>query len=207
MYTTGMLALGAAALCLVPDGDASAQSASSESVCYKVVEQNHNQAYNPGYYSPERLSLDILFHSRLKTTSGNVQTVYDADGKHTYWEGGSGHDYDEDDYNVMAVFDGAIVVASQTRKQPRGAHLGGTSYFVRDGGGYGPGGGPYAKPLFWECTSDEARRAPDTWRCTITTGDDDYRGVYLKKVKHNRDEKCDIFQDTQRYQPPGDYYE
>jgi hypothetical protein len=207
MHTAGILALGVAAFSLAAIDKASAQAASSESVCYKVVEDNDNRAYNQGYYAPERLVLDILFHSRLKTTRNNVQTVYDADGKHTYWEGGAGHDFDDEDFNVAAVFDGSIIVSSQVRKQPRGAHLGGTSYFVRHEDGFGPSDGPYTRPIFWECTSNEARRAPDTWRCTITTGAADYKGVYLKKVKHDRDEKCDIFQDTQRYQPPSDYFE
>jgi hypothetical protein len=207
MCKAGIIALGVAAVPVAMTGDASAQS-TGESVCYKVVGTNDNDAYNRGYWAPDRLVLDILFHSRLKTTRGNTQSVYDADGKHTYWEGGAGHDYNDEDFNVMAVFDGAIVVSEAARKQPRGSHLGGTSYFVRHGDGFGPSGRPYTRPIFWECTSNESRRAPDTWRCTITTEDQTgYKGVYLKKVRYNQDEKCDIFQDTQRYQPPADYLE
>ncbi len=216
-YRTSIVALGLTALCVAPIGQAWATT--DFPVCYKVVDQNDNKAHGPGYYSPERLVLDVSFHSYLKTTRSNGrQTVYDADGKHTYWEGGSGHN-SGDDHTVMAVFDGAIVTSNYSWKQPRGSHLGGTSYFVRDPNehGYGPEGGPYYSPIHWECTSRQVHATPDTWSCTIAyqtfgsnnsnSGSYEYRGVYLKRVKHNRDEKCDIFQDTADYFPDHNYNE
>jgi len=217
IHRASAIALSLTALVAAPFSQAAA--ATDFPVCYKVVDRDDNKAYNPGYYSPERLVLDVAFHSYLKTTRSNGrQTVYDADGKHTYWEGGSGHNSNSDAHTVMAVFDGAIVTSNYSWKQPKGAHLGGTSYFVRDPEerGYGPEGGPYDSPIHWECTSKQAQATPDTWRCTIsyqTFGDDhnsgqyEYRGVYLKKVKHNRDEKCDIFQDTDDYYPDHNYSE
>ncbi|WP_157505473.1 hypothetical protein [Geminicoccus roseus] len=205
-----LLVLGATAMSFVlTSHPLAAQSFPDYPVCYKVIERNENAAYHPGYYAPDRLVLDVLFHSKLRTTGwGGNQNVYDADGKHTYWRGRSGQNLHGQAINVMAVFDGSIVTSSGGRKQPHGAHLGGTSYFVRDNNleHYGPGGGPYTRPIFWECTSAEHRPVPDTWSCTIVS-DDHTRGVYLKKVKHNRDQKCDIFQDTQRYYPNGGYIE
>jgi len=218
IYKSSVIALGLAAFSVAPINQAAATT--DNPVCYKVVDRNDNNAYHPGYYSPERLVLDVSFHSYLKTTrSSGRQTVYDADGKHTYWEGGSGHDFNNSEHTVMAVFDGAIVTSDYSWRQPKGSHLGGTSYFVRDPrhDGYGPEGGPYYSPIHWECTSQVVHPTPDTWSCTISyqsfEGNNNggssyvYKGVYLKKVKHNRDEKCDIFQDTRNYTPDNNYME
>jgi hypothetical protein len=217
-YKRSFIVFGLAAFSVAPLNQAMATT--DYPVCYKVVDRDDNKAYGQGYYSPERLVLDVSFHSHLKTTRSNGrQTVYDADGKHTYWAGGSGHNANSSDHTVMAAFDGTVVTSNYAWKQPKGSHLGGTSYFVRDPhhDAYGPEGGPYYSPIHWECTSREARPDPDTWRCTITyqpyisnnsnVGSYEYKGVYLKKVKYNRDEKCDIFQDTEDYIPTHNYDE
>jgi len=144
------------------------------SICYADTE-----------HSPTRLVLDVKFHSRLPTSKeGGRQAVWDADGKHAYTEGTQ---------NRMAVFDGAIVTSSGGRSQLPGAHLGGTSYFVRGAPGKGPQGGQ-ADPVFWECTSDEPSPVPNTWLCTIRAESIKTTSATLQKTKVTKE--CDVFQDT-----------
>jgi hypothetical protein len=173
---TSVLALGLAAMAAIPFEQASARDFP---VCYKTKE-----------YEPTRLVLNVAFHSRLPTTKfTGKQEVWDAAGKHSYTENHK---------NVMAVFDGAVVTSAPTKRgygQPKGAHLGGTSYFVRGGTGIGPQNGTQ-NPMDWECTSAEPSPIPSTWACTLKS--DDYKSgipVTLYRLK-NADKECDVFQDT-----------
>lgn len=159
-------------------------------VCYKTKE-----------YEPTRIVLDVAFHSRLPTTRNTGrQEVWDADGKHAYTDNHK---------NVMAVFDGSIVTSAASRHhnaQPKGAHLGGTSYFVRGSGGIGPSNGqPF--PIFWECTSAESSPIPRTWYCTIRSENFNKNGlpVTLIRLRHP-DKECDVFQDTYDNPPPPPNY-
>jgi hypothetical protein len=168
--------LGASALLVLSAGSAWAQS-SDRRVCYADVD-----------HPPTRIVLNVKFHSRLPTTrNGGRQDVWDADGKHAYTEG-------YPPKNRMAVFDGAVVTSSGGSSQPPGAHLGGTSYFVR--GGAGPKGGQ-SSPIFWECTSDDWDPTPVTWYCTIFSDNFKTLSATLKKVPVTKD--CDVFQDTKDY--------
>jgi hypothetical protein len=171
----GAVAFGLLALPFAATNEAAAQSPDVQ-VCYVVKE-----------YPPTRLVLNIKYHSRLPTTfAGGNQATWDADGKHAYTASGK---------NLMAVFDGAVVTSTGTRWQPRGSHLGGTSYFVRGGGGIGPSGGQQY-PIFWECTSDEWRAAPDTFYCTIQS-QAFARPLPATLEKSRVTRECDVFQDTE----------
>ena len=183
----GALALGFAAMAVIPFEQAAARD---YPVCYKTKE-----------YEPTRLVLNVAFHSRLPTTKyTGKQEVWDAAGKHAYTDKGK---------NVMAVFDGSIVTSAASRHgyaQPKGAHLGGTSYFVRGGTGIGPANGTQ-NPMDWECTSAEPSPTPSSWACTLKS--DDYKSgipVTLIRLK-NVDKDCDVFQDTyENPKPPHNPY-
>ncbi len=179
---SSVAALGLVALAAIPVGQAAAKD---YPVCYKTKE-----------YEPTRLVLNVSYHSKLPTTRyTGKQEVWDADGKHAYVENYK---------NVMAVFDGSVVTSAGGKYgygQPKGAHLGGTSYFVRGGTGIGPSNGQQ-NPMFWECTSAEASPTPNTWSCTLKA--DNYKAgipVTLIRLKY-ADKDCDVFQDTLDYGPP-----
>jgi hypothetical protein len=142
-----------------------------------------------------RLVLDVKFHSKLDTYDRRLkQRVWDADGKHTFSTDGGKTSY-------MAVFDGAVVTSSGSYKVPKGSHLGGTSYFVRDPKGLGPQGGT-THPIDWECTSAEESPAPREWLCTVRADnfhpqEADFVPSKLKRLDYP-DELCDAFQDTDK---------
>jgi hypothetical protein len=179
---SSVAALGLVALAAIPLEQAAAKD---YPVCYKTKE-----------YEPTRLVLNISYHSKLPTTRyTGKQEVWDADGKQAYVENYK---------NVMAVFDGSIVTSAGGKYgygQPKGAHLGGTSYFVRGGKGIGPSNGQQ-NPMFWECTSAEASPTPNTWSCTLKA--DNYKeGIPVTLIRlKNADKDCDVFQDTLDYGPP-----
>jgi hypothetical protein len=154
-------------------GPAAAQSR-DDAVCYKKRD---------GGSDTTRIVLDVKRHSRL--TAGQV--VYEADGKHAFKESGK---------NRMAVFDGAVVTSRGDYDQPRGAHLGGESYWVRGAPAPAPQGGP-SSPIEWDCTSDEYSATPRVWYCTITGGVAT-QGYNLERIDY-RDYGCDVFQDTREY--------
>jgi len=137
-------------------------------VCY----QNYNDPYDT-----TRIVLNVKFHSWLTAK----QAVFEADGKHAFLK---------DKYNRMAVFDGAVVTSSGYGYQPKGAHLGGESYWVRSASDGAP-----TTPIEWDCTSAEYSATPNTWYCTRAGG---ASGPYtLKRVAYpDRDKLCDTFQDT-----------
>lgn len=179
---SSVAALGLVALAAIPLEQAAARD---YPVCYKTKE-----------YEPTRLVLNVSYHSKLPTTRyTGKQEVWDADGKHAYVENYK---------NVMAVFDGSVVTSAGGKYgygQPKGAHLGGTSYFVRGGTGIGPSNGQQ-NPMFWECTSAEASPTPNTWSCTLKA--DNFKDgvpVTLIRLKY-ADKDCDVFQDTLDYGPP-----
>jgi len=158
----------------------SAGAASANPVCYADTD-----------HEPTRIVLDVKLHSKLDKFG--KQKVYEADGKHAYTEG----DYPKQPR--MAVFDGAIVTSSN-RYWPTGAHLGGTSYFVRFGSGHGPKGGqPYS--IDWDCTTYEVSATPREWKCNIHSQNFGFLNATLKKV-YGYDPACDVFQDTVDYPAP-----
>jgi hypothetical protein len=155
----------------------------ARAVCYEVKEAKET-----------RLFLDIKFHSSLikkPYSKSGRQDVYDADGKHAY---------SSTDYKTahMAVFDGAIVTStgSQYPYAQAGAHLGGTSYFVRAPGQHGT-------PIFWDCTSAEVSATPNTFACLATSpGTFSNTALTLSKVKYpDKDRVCHFFEDGEEKKP------
>jgi hypothetical protein len=180
-----ILRTSAVVLALVGIGLVPIEQAAAASVCYKMKE-----------YPEGRLVLDVKKHSNLATTKwGGKQEVWEADGKHI----------NSKPPKQMAVFDGSVVTSSGTAKrygaygQVPGAHLGGTSYFVRGPAGLGPKVGQ-ASPMFWECTSKQASATPNSWGCSVSSGSNPVIGVTLEKLRHP-DMACDIFEDTVAHQP------
>jgi hypothetical protein len=144
-------------------------------VCY----QNYNDPYDS-----TRIVLDVKFHSKITAK----QAVYEADGKHALLI---------NNYNRMAVFDGAVVTSSGYGYQPKGAHLGGESYWVRSASDGAP-----TTPIAWDCSSPGANATPDVWYCSLAGG---ASGPYtLKRVAYpDQDRLCDTFQDTSTNYPPA----
>ncbi|MGE3290060.1 MAG: hypothetical protein AB7I59_24450 [Geminicoccaceae bacterium] len=140
-------------------------------VCYKNKDK---------YDDTTRIVLNVKKFSRL--TAG--QTVYEADGKHSYKDG---------NYNRMAVFDGAVVTSLGFFGQPKGAHLGGESYWGRPGG---PN-----QPIAWDCSSEQISSTPYVWYCTITGAAN--QTYNLVQTDPNKDYLCNVFQDgDSHYVPP-----
>ena len=107
-------------------------SAAADPVCYRYLDN---------YSDSTRIVLDVKPTSRLTAR----QVVFEADGKHSFLDAGK---------NRMAVFDGAVVTSRGTAYQPKGAHLGGESYWVRGANPKAAQGGP-ASPIVWDCTTAE----------------------------------------------------
>lgn len=150
---------------------------SDRSVCYRNKDK---------YDDTTRIVLNVKFHSWLSRS----QAVFEADGKHSFVDYGK---------NRMAVFDGAVVTSRGAPYQPKGAHLGGESYWVRGAYPPAPQGGP-RNPIEWDCTSADYTATPDVWYCTITY---DYKNIpfNLERLPYP-DKFCDVFQDTFDYPPP-----
>jgi hypothetical protein len=134
--------------------------------------------YMPVGDSPEktRIVLNVKLHSSL----GYGQAVYEADGKHSFVK-----DYK---YNRMAVFDGAVVTSRGAYGQPKGAHLGGETYWVRDASDGAP-----TSPVEWDCTSAEYSATPSIWYCKIAGA---RSGDYNLQRLDYPDRYCNVFQDT-----------
>lgn len=180
---------GMAALSLAWAGAAEAQSLRDRQVCYKTAE------YDNGY---TRVVLNVKFHSYLPTSSkySAPQSVWEADGKHAYLEGNK---------NRMAVVDGAVVVSKGDSYQPKGAHLGLESIWVRGARTdkhLAPEGGP-PKPIDWDCTSSDANPTPKIWYCSILTQQDGKVLPATLERLNKPDQYCDVFQDTQDYDHKG----
>lgn len=141
----------------------------ADSICYEVKEAKET-----------RIVLDVKFHSNLIKGS---QAVYDADGKHAYGSYGSKTAH-------MAVFDGAIVTSKGGQYAQKGAHLGGTSYFVR-------GAGEHGTPIFWDCTSGEWSPTPHSFACLATSpGSFSNTTLTLTQVYNSRNDRlCQFFED------------
>jgi hypothetical protein len=145
--------------------------------------------YQWDIFPGERFKLNVKEHSPLserkeeKNFDHPKQTAYSVHGKHII------------EFQGMSAVDGTVVTAKDA-----GAHLGLHSIFVR-----GDGFSDFARPVTVDCTADEDKATPNTWRCETRNEFDIYHGFsMLTKVDETKDPLCSCFQNREFICPGGE---
>jgi hypothetical protein len=166
-----MLPTVSAAASVMPPDDKDDKNKKDQLVCYQW-----------DIFPGERFKLNIKEHSPLseskeeKNFDHPKQTAYSVHGKHIV------------EFAGMSAVDGTVVTAKDA-----GAHLGLHSIFVR-----GDGVSEFARPVTVDCTADEDKATPNTWRCESRNEFDVYHGFsMLTKVDETKDPLCSCFQNRE----------
>ena len=144
------------------------------SVCYKVVEKGQW-----GKDTGDRLVLNIKKHSDLS----KGQAAYSVHGKYVDYTAENKYNKIKETTN-MTVATGTVVTKSATSRwdTEKGARLG-----LETAGGLHK-----TTNVTFDCTNDEDKAAPDSWkRCKIDGGKD----KYTLETADKKDTSCAFFQD------------